>query len=301
MGDALGAPLEGMSRTEIRLRYGGEVREFLPERFGPGAFTDDTQMTIALAEALVASGKFDLDDVAHAFGEWMRLHDEGIREARGYDWATAIACRRLYRGVPRPCSAVDSAGCEAASRAAPIGLFLSNPLAIRDAAVLQGMLTHSDPRALAGAAAVALAVAYALGAFSFDPLDFLRETALLVEDVEPGMAAKISSLEGYVGAPLEKGLRYTGTGASAMEAVPAALLILAKIPHCPEVAIVSAVNAGGETDSIGAMVGTISGALKGAGSLPERWLAFLEARNHLEYLAETIFQMVSGINGKMAE
>ncbi len=56
VGDALGAPVEGWSSTEISLVHGGPVRNFLPERYGPGAFTDDTQLTLALAEALVARG-----------------------------------------------------------------------------------------------------------------------------------------------------------------------------------------------------------------------------------------------------
>lgn len=300
VGDALGAPLEGLSRVEIRLAHGGWVRDFLPERYGPGAFTGDTQLTIALVEALVIRGRFDMDEVSRAFGEWMRLHDDGVRPARSRDHASATACRRLYRGVPRQFCAVDSDGCGAATRAAPVGLFLQDKGDIVDAAVLQAMLTHADPRVLAGAAAVAVGVAHALSAVPFDAFEFLRATALVVEDIDPGLAAKISGLETYAEEPLDEGLDYTGTGAYAMEAVPAALLIFAKIPHHTEEAIVTAVNAGGDTASIGAMVGTFAGALNGAGSLPGRWLGSLEARGHLGHLAETLYRMVSGTNGKTA-
>lgn len=68
VGDALGGPVEGWSSTEIRMVHGGPLRDFLPERYGPGAFTYDTQLTLALAEALVFRGHFDMDEVAHAFG-----------------------------------------------------------------------------------------------------------------------------------------------------------------------------------------------------------------------------------------
>jgi len=158
VGDALGAPLAGLTALEIRLIHGGRVRNFLPERHGTGAFTGVTRLTMALAEALITGGGFDMDEVSHAFGEWMRLHDCGVREARGCDRASAVACRRLYRGVPRQVCAVDSASCGAATRAAPIGLFLRGQEDVVDAAVLQAMLTHADPRALAGAAAVAAGV-----------------------------------------------------------------------------------------------------------------------------------------------
>lgn len=101
-------------------------------------------------------------------------------------------------------------------------------------------------------------------------------------------------LEAYLDEPLDVGLRYTGTGARAMEAVPAALLIFARIPPHTEEAIVTAVNAGGDTTGIGTMVG----ALNGSGSLPGRWLAYLEAREHIECLAEALYWMVWGVEGK---
>lgn len=91
VGDALGAPVEGWSGIEISMMHGGPLRDFLPERYGPGAFTDDTQLTLALAKALVVRGYFDMDEVAHAFGTWMRLRDEGVREVRCYDRDSATA------------------------------------------------------------------------------------------------------------------------------------------------------------------------------------------------------------------
>jgi ADP-ribosylglycohydrolase len=299
VGDALGAPVEGWSRDEISLVYGGPLRDFRPGRYGLGAFTDDTQLTLALTEALVARGYFDMDEVARAFGNWMRLRDEQGWESRGFDRDSAIACRRLYNGVPRQLSAVDSAGSGAASRAAPVGLFPHGTGAVVDAAVLQAMLTHAHPQALAGAAAVGVAISQALSAIPFDAREFLRATALAVEDVEPGLAARVSSLEAYLGLPLDVGLGYTGTAVRAMEAVPAALLIFARTPHHTEEAIVTAVNAGGDTTGIGAMVGALAGALNGSSSLPGRWLAHLESKEHIENLAEALYRVVWGTNGRM--
>jgi len=229
IGDALGAPVEGWAAAEIAAVHGGPLKGFLPGGYGAGAFTDDTQLTVALAEALLEGGRFDLEEIACAFGRWMRLRDEGAREVRGRDCDSATAGRRLYNGVLGNLSAVDSAGSGAASRAAPIGLLRCGTEETVEAAVLQAMLTHADPRALAGAAAVAVAVSHALTAIPFEAARFLNDTALAVEDVEPGLAAKISSLEEYLDRPLGSGLAYTGSGAIATEAVPAALLIFAKI------------------------------------------------------------------------
>jgi ADP-ribosylglycohydrolase len=46
------------------------------------------------------------------------------------------------------------------------------------------------------------------------------------------------------------------------------------------------------------MVGAMAGALNGSGSLPGRWLAYLEAREHIERLAEALYWMVWGVEGK---
>ncbi|MFQ6672883.1 MAG: ADP-ribosylglycohydrolase family protein, partial [Candidatus Tectimicrobiota bacterium] len=45
VGDALGAPVEGMTRRQIRDRF-GLITDYLPERFGAGVWTDDTQLTL---------------------------------------------------------------------------------------------------------------------------------------------------------------------------------------------------------------------------------------------------------------
>ena len=53
-----------------------------------------------------------------------------------------------------------------------------------------------------------------------------------------------------------------------------------------EAAIVSAVNEGGDTDTIGAVAGAVAGARFGASALPERWLDALAATDGLRELTE---------------
>src|SRR5450756_2217177 len=98
VGDALGAPVEGLPTEDIRQKY-GLVTDFIDERFGAGMITDDTQMTIALAQAIIEMGRFDKGHAALKFGRWMEASDKGVKEARGVGMASATACRRLYQGV----------------------------------------------------------------------------------------------------------------------------------------------------------------------------------------------------------
>ena len=58
-GDILGAAVEGSSARDIRELY-GEIRDFAEVGRGFGCYTNDTQMTLALATSLVECGALDV-------------------------------------------------------------------------------------------------------------------------------------------------------------------------------------------------------------------------------------------------
>lgn len=51
-------------------------------------------------------------------------------------------------------------------------------------------------------------------------------------------------------------------------------------------------NRGGDTDTIGAMVGTVAGARFGAGDLPDRWLAVIDETDELESVSGQLLELV---------
>ena len=61
--DALGYPTEFMSLSAIKDRCGDAGIRDLPD---PALYTDDTQMTVAIAEALVRAGDRDFDAIMDA-------------------------------------------------------------------------------------------------------------------------------------------------------------------------------------------------------------------------------------------
>ena len=80
VGDALGAPVEGMWREEIERQY-GRVTEFIGGGWlglGPGEWTDDTAMMLCIARSIVGKGRFDPEDVASKFLGWFRAGALGI-------------------------------------------------------------------------------------------------------------------------------------------------------------------------------------------------------------------------------
>ena len=73
VGDALGCPVQFLSRDELRKR--GLVRGMeghgtydMPE----GTWTDDSSMTLGLLESIRTQGKIDLNDIMTRFVAWVR-------------------------------------------------------------------------------------------------------------------------------------------------------------------------------------------------------------------------------------
>lgn len=292
VGDALGAPLEGMAAETIRATH-GRVTDFIDSESGAGRVTGDTQMTVLVTQTIVEIGSFDLEQAGIKFGRWIAASDSGVKEARGVGAACGTACRRLNEGVDPSKSGVDSAGCGAAVRSGSIGLRYHCDLEmLRRAAVMQARITHTDPEAAAGAVAVAFAVAAGvIDDGTLDRAGLIASTADFTARTDRGMASKLAGLSDYLDADPEEAFAYTGTGGYVMEAVPAALFAFLRTPYDFEQTLVTAVNAGGDTDSIGAMAGALSGSFNGVGAIPARWLETVEGRKYVEGLAVRLFTL----------
>lgn len=299
VGDAMGAPIEGLSAARIRNDY-GTVTGYLDTGYGAGRLTDDTQMTIVLAQAIIEIGFFWKNHVALKFASWMERSDEGIREASGVCQACASACRSISMGVDPDRSGVSSACCGAAMRASPIGLrYFAQHEELKQKAVEQASITHTDSKALAGSAAVAYTVARGIASENVpEPRSLLQDVASFVSDIDLETASKIEKLADYVGLPSEEGFRYTGTDSPAIETVPAALLSFLQTPEDPLGVLVTSVNAGGKTGSIASISGAMCGAFNGAARIPSGLLAGLEGKRYIELLAFRLYTLTPAADKK---
>jgi poly(ADP-ribose) glycohydrolase ARH3 len=311
VGDALGMPLEGMTAAAIFHRH-GRVSDMLDARLGPGTYTDDTQMTIALAESLVTCRGFDGGHAADCFVR-------RFERTRGYGRGTIEALDRVAAGVPWQRAGAHtygtgSFGNGSAMRVAPVGLLFHRDLdSVFSVAREQSDVTHSHPLGRAGAAVEAAAVALALRwgvetERSVDPGLFLGMIADRLEDNEGLFRESLQKVEHVlVNCPapppdataadrLENAEAVTavlGNDSRAFQSVPAALYCFLATPEDPESSVMTAVGMGGDTDTIAAMTGALSGAYKGTDSWPTRWLERLESgplgRDYVMGLAEDLF------------
>ena len=86
----------------------------------------------------------------------------------------------------------------------------------------------------------------------------------------------------------DKVITELGNGIEAFNSVPTAIYSFLSQPHSFAQAILYAISLGGDTDTIGAMTGAISGAYLGFESIPSRWKDKLENRPYIEELANKL-------------
>ncbi|NPV68001.1 MAG: ADP-ribosylglycohydrolase family protein [Anaerolineae bacterium] len=277
LGDALGAPVEFMGLAEISARYGsGGIQE--PPN--PALYTDDTQMTLALAEGLIEAGEADPDALMSAVGKyfvrWLNSPDNG----RSPGGACLAGVRRYERGESwRRSGLPDSRGCGSAMRVAPIGyLYQHDPERLRDVAQATSLITHGHPTALAASVAAAYLVKLALDGIA--PDHYLHEVAVSVD----GLSDELDLALRRVGHVLAWGdeimaMRHIGAGWVAEEAVSLALYCVMRYPDDYVAAVRRAANMDGDSDSVACIAGGVAAARLGMESIPADWRDRCENRD----------------------
>ncbi len=271
VGDSLGLPAEGLSPARARaLRFQPWRHRFF---MGYGVVSDDTEHA-----GLVALSLLEHPREAGAFGRALlgRLRLWFACLPPGVGLATARACIKMWFGFGLR-SGVFSAGNGPAMRSPLIGAFFANDEPRRREFVqVSTQLTHTDPQALW--AALALAECAALEASGQFERGLLRQRLDAISD-DAGWSALVAALfehlanersvAEYAGS---LGLARRGVSGFALHSVPVALY--AWLRHRPDVetALTAVLDCGGDTDSVGAMVGAVAGAALGVGGFPARWV-----------------------------
>jgi|Deesub1362A_J573_1020465.scaffolds.fasta_scaffold00018_42 ADP-ribosylglycohydrolase len=294
VGDALGMQVEELSREEI-LSMHGVVRDYgkAPEghpndRLEPGMYTDDTEQTITLLVSIIEKGRFDVGHFAMKISEWGKQIMEHPELDRFSGGTSKKAIKKLLEGIDWMESGEEGTTCGSAMRVAPIGLFYYYDLDfVEKFARMSSTPTHSSHGARAGAMAVALGVACCINDYPIEKMvvEVVKRTAK--EDEE--LADKIQLAYEIREVDLDEAVREIGNSSSVYETVPFSFYSYFGHADRFEDAVITAVNAGGDTDSIGAITGGMAGARHGVESIPDRWLKNLENKEYLIELAEKLY------------
>lgn len=271
VGDALGLPAEGLSPQKIAARWEGPWKY----RFvaGRGMISDDTEHASMVAQSLlenpIHAERFQTV-LAWKFRWWLA----GLPAGLGL--ATARAIFKLWLGVSPSRSGVASAGNGPAMRSAVIGVFFSeNATRRRQFVEASTRLTHTDPRALIGALAVAEMGAWTCSAQNAaSPIPVLRnlsevsEWQALVNEMETAHNERLSVQAFAARLGLSKGV--TGY---VFHTVPIAIYAWWRHRGDFRGALEAALNCGGDTDTVGAITAALAGADLGEEAIPADLIA----------------------------
>jgi len=300
LGDALGFPVEGyppsvcgqyINRIFTGIMKSGQVEEPGRPPFPFGQYSDDSQLARELLQSYIVCQRFDPSDYASRIAA---LFTEGRIVGAGE--ATSEAAWRVARGIPwdKAGTPAPSAGNGSAMRAGPIGLmFFDQPQELIRAAHDQSRITHQDRRCSAGAAAIAGAVALALVQRPIDVSRFLVQLSDWCLAIDPSFADALKGLAGWVSLPPDEAANRiceasgiathsanrscsaAGISPFVVSSVLFSLYAFLKAPSDYQQAITTAIAAGGDTDTLAAMTGAISGAYLGLEGLPSALFPYL--------------------------
>jgi ADP-ribosylglycohydrolase len=328
VGDALGAPIEFLAYEAIKLRFGPDgLRSYAPAYGGLGRITDDTQMTLFTAEALlqawanISSGgepKYALE-ASRAYLRWLATQGMGIlfsrtilsaedfRKGRLYQIkalhsqrASGNTCLSALRGMRRlgDFAQNDSKGCGGVMRMAPVGLYCWHfrelrPLPLMDAFDLgcrMAAVTHGHPTGYLAAGALAVLILVLVNGASL-PEALTAAQNCLAEN--PDHEETLTALElaenlARSGHPHQEAIARLGEGWTAEEALAIAVYC-ALVAESFEHGVILAVNHDGDSDSTGAIAGNLLGTRDGVRAIPAAWLEPLELREVITEMANDLY------------
>jgi len=250
IGDSLGSLVEGKPAPEIAQLYPQGVRSLADGgvyKLLAGQPTDDSEMAITLARALVRDRKHDPERVLDAYRAWLtsRPVDVGMTTERGL----------LGRGD----AASESNG--SLMRVSPLGIWAAgDPRRAAKAARADSALTHPNPVCVEACAGYAAAIAVGVGG---GDRNAMLEAAL---EHSSGPARAAIMLGGTSTPPADF---FTKQG-SALVALQNAFYAL--FHESLEEGLVRTVGQGGDTDTNAAIAGALLGAAQGREAVPPRWI-----------------------------
>jgi ADP-ribosyl-[dinitrogen reductase] hydrolase len=290
-GNLLGVPVEGFGAADIRRALPGGVRDIhAGERSAP--WDDDVAQAIELAESLL-EGDFDPNGYLARLVRWWEAGGRGIGRQTA---EVLILAKAGARGTEAARAVWESSGRQAAGngavmRCAPVGLrWRRDPVRLVQDAGMQARVTHYDPRSVWTATATCAALAHAIAGSHWtlhelaDGLSAVGAPAEVAEAVRDAATATLAELE--LDEPYSMG--YT------VKAMKVGLWAFINADSFAET-LLQVVNAGGDTDTNGAVAGAVLGARFGARAIPEGWTSALPDRALLERLADRLLDAAEAV------
>lgn len=292
IGDALGLGTEFMTKAEVKRYYPDGLADYSQivqdchrARWRKGDWTDDTDMTMCIVQAIIDDRELRPLSVARNFKQWFRHVPMGIGRHTcnalsigDYTEKPEMVAEKVWE-----MSGKRSAANGGVMRTSVIGLLGEN---VEKYAAEICRLTHADPRCVGSCAIVSLMVHSLVYKDEILPIETLVKIGNRYDKrIEPYLRMSWeNSLDALV-LDDESTMGYT------LKTMSAGLWSLY---HCSsfEDGLLAVANAGGDADTNGAVAGSLLGARFGYENIPERFIKGLARGNVLEEKAESLLSVL---------
>ena len=303
VGDALGVPVEFMSRTELMKNPVTGMREYGTHHQPRGTWSDDSSMALAELDSIRTVGTIDYTDMMERFSRWC-MYGEYTPFGEVFD--IGIATSRALMNYAKGIAPLESGGKTewdngngSLMRILPVCLYLferqkkvctseNESIYIIHAV---SALTHAHVRSQ-----------MACGIYYFLVKAILEEEGSLENRLQKGMDRayqyyrqdlsnhrelenykRLADLSEFKENPKE-GIKSSGYVVDTLEAAVWCLLH----SHSYKETVLMAVNLGEDTDTIGAVAGGLAGLYYKEEGIPQEWTQVLQRREWIEEVLQGI-------------
>ena len=307
VADALGVPVEFMSREQIVKNPVTDMREYGTHNQPKGTWSDDSSMVFATMDSLAKVNAVDYKDLMERFVKWAwdgeytpfgEVFDIGI--------STSRAILAYGKGTePLNCGGIGERenGNGSLMRILPVCLYLldrKQNVCMSDDEVIQiihnvSALTHAHIRSQMACSMYYFCVKAIVKGLEKEKTDLKSS---LQKGLDQGFSyyrrdfrnyaeldnySRLMDLEKF-GSLAENEIRSSGYVVSTLEA---AIWCLLNTDSYKE-AVLKAVNLGDDTDTVGAVTGGLAGLYYGIDAIPAEWLECLQKREWIEKLISDV-------------
>ena len=275
IGDALGIPVEFKNR---KLFYSDPVKGMkMSHPSGMAVWSDDTAMEVATIDSYINCNGWDYDDIMKNFCDWL---NNAKYTASGETFDVGRTClaaiRRYYDGqtsaLESGLEGMNANGNGSLMRILPVALYCfykkANKKEILELTSNISSLTHRHEVSILGCYIYVLFVIYLLdGKDMFKAYELIKnEDYSMFDKASVDLYNRVLKDEIY---KLEEdSIKSTGYVVDSLEA---ALWCLLNTDNYKD-SVLTAVNLGGDTDTIAAITGSMSGIIYGMKTIPKQWI-----------------------------
>ena len=290
IGDAMGVPVEFCLREDLFKKPVMTMIGYGSHNVAEGSWSDDTSMEICLMKSYIDKKNFDYDDIMNNFQKWFE-EGEFTPDGKMFDIGrTCLTAIQNYSvggvsALESGLNSISSNGNGSLMRILPIAYYAYyKKLNERDIYELVrniSSLTHRHEISILACYIYVLYVIRLLeGKDKFASYNMMR-----LADFSMFSEESLKCFERILKEDIKKcdisEIRSTGYVVDTLEA---SLWVFLNARDFKE-AIIASINLGDDTDTIGAITGSMAGILYGYEDIPKEWLMKLKRREYLEKLS----------------